>query len=131
MAYNTEKLFTDAINIMTNDEAIIFMEEVIVELGITKETFYNHFPNNSDKLDELKDCLQKNKIKIKRKLRKKWEDSNSAALMICAYKLSSNENERRLLADRTEIDPIKPLSETNAISIEELKKIKKKLEDDE
>ena len=97
-------LFSLAKQIITENEDIVFIEDVAVHCGVAKSTFYSYFPNSSDEMNELKEKLRKNKIMLKLKLRKKWLAADNPTLNVCLYKLLSNEHERELLADRVHQD---------------------------
>lgn len=76
------------------------MDDVISLLTISRPTFYDIF-KDTDGLDDIKACLDQNKISRKVKLRQKWANSDNATLNIALYKLCSAPDERALLADRT------------------------------
>lgn len=103
MAYSEDMLFDKAIELLKSDNEIVFIYDIIVELGISSSTFYDYFPDKSAKSNEIKDLIIKNRGQQKKKLRKKWYDSDNATLNICAYKLLSDDEERKLLADKTEV----------------------------
>ncbi len=60
-----------------------------------KTTFYKQKLNE---VNEIKDALEANKINIKNGLRAKWYNSDNATVQIALYKLTANEEERRLLS---------------------------------
>jgi hypothetical protein len=102
MAYNTAKLFNDAIEIAGMD-GIYFMEDIISLLPCTKPTFYAHFPEDSNELNALKEQLAKNKVSTKVRIRMKLEGGEKAAELIALYKLIATDDERRALS-MTQID---------------------------
>lgn len=77
------------------EEKIVFVNELVAFLPVSRSTFYNH---KLDKLDTLKEELEKNKIKTKHKLRKDWEDAKAPILQIALYKLLATPEERQALA---------------------------------
>ena len=97
MGYDKKKLYQQAIKAITEKD-LVFVEEVVACLPISKETFYKYYKVGSDELDELKGLLEKNKISTKQELRKKWRDSDNATLQLALYKLLSNDNEMLKLA---------------------------------
>jgi len=103
MTYNKKTIFRKAKAIIKKDEEIIFIEDLCLSLGIAKKTFYEYFPIESNEINELKEAILQNKTTKKKKLRTKWADSDNATLNICLYKLLSTEEERRLLADKQEL----------------------------
>lgn len=103
MAYNKKKLYKTAINTLKDDNEIVFIEDLCICMAISKPTFYEHFPVDSNELNEIKELIQKNKTNLKKDLRKKWYKSDNATLNICAYKLLATDEERNLLADKQEV----------------------------
>lgn len=100
MAYKTEDLVQRALEAITKYK-LIFMDEIPVAMGISKQTLYNH---NLDKMDEVKDALVTNRIQIRIGQRKKWYDSENASLQIALRKLIGTEDEvHRLNGSRQEI----------------------------
>lgn len=100
MAIDRNKLFSKAKKIIKQDVDVVFIEDLILALGISKETYYRIFQIGSDESNVLKDLLMDNRVCIKKKLRKKWKDSDNATLNAMLYKLIANDEERNLLADR-------------------------------
>lgn len=96
MAYNTEELYNLAVNYIEKDN-LFFVEDVIALLGVSKQTFYDHFPSKSDELDYFKELLRKNKSATKVAMRKKWGDSENASLQMGLYKLIGSDEERKRL----------------------------------
>ena len=103
MTYDKNELYERSLGIIENNDDIVFMYDVIVELGISTATFYDYFPDKSNDLNKLKEKLIANKSYQKRKLRKKWYDSDNATLNLCAYKLLADDDEHRALSDKQEI----------------------------
>ena len=97
MAYDTDKLFEQAITAITENE-LVFVEEIIHYLPCSRQTFYDHFPKDSDKLDTLKELTEKNKVTLKKELRSKWRFSEAPALQLSLYKLISSSDEIRALS---------------------------------
>jgi len=102
MAYTKqekEKIFQKAIK-AAKDKELIFLQDTFAFLPISSQTFYNW---GFDKVDELKEVIENNKIAIKIKLRRKMYVSNNATLIIALYKLVANDREREILADNKTI----------------------------
>lgn len=97
MAYDKDKLYKKALSLLEK-ESFYFFEDLIVNMEISKETFYRLFPIKSDENDHIKELIGKNKINKKLKLRKNWEDSTNATLQIGLYKLLGTEEERKILS---------------------------------
>lgn len=95
--YNKEDIFEKAKEAV-NKYKLIFIEEIISYLPISKPTFYEYFPLDSNEINELKRLITDNKVNIKADLRKKWYDSDNATLQMALYKLSSSPEEHKLLS---------------------------------
>lgn len=103
MAYDKNEIFERAKKCISEDKEIVFVEDLVIAVGISKTTFYELMPNGSNEMDILKDMLLDNKSILKKKLRNKWYESENATLNVCAYKLLSNDEERKLLADKQDV----------------------------
>lgn len=94
--YNKVKIFKKA-----KEEAekrkLLFIEEIVSYLPISKPTFYDYFKDGSDELNEIKEILENNKVQIKNGLRKKWYDNDNATTQLALYRLTSTPEEHRLL----------------------------------
>lgn len=99
MRYDTAELEELSVKAIKENE-LTFVDDIIPFLPCARSTFYSH---NLDKSDAIKNELFKTKINTKRKLRKKWEESSSAALQIALYKLLATDEERAIL-DKQAID---------------------------
>ena len=97
MAYDKGKLFEQAKKSVL-DYDLVFIEEIINYIPCSKPTFYEHFPIDSNELNELKELIEKNKLKIKYRLRSKWENMEAPALQLSLYKLLANSDEIRALS---------------------------------
>lgn len=97
MAYDTQKLKAEAEE-KIEKYGLLFVEDVVAYMGISKPTFYDHFPKDSNDFNELKKQLKQNRIDRKVQMRKKWFDSTNPTLQMGLYKLLSSEEERKKLA---------------------------------
>jgi hypothetical protein len=97
MAYNTQVLFEKAKEQIVS-KRLIFIEEVATFIGISKPTLYEHFPIDSNELNELKKLIEDNKITLKTSMRKKWYDSDNATLQMGLMKLIATPEEHKRLA---------------------------------
>ena len=97
MAYNTEELYNLSIRHI-EEKSLFFVEDVVAYLGISKATFYDHFPNDSNDLNYLKELLNSNRVSAKVKMRKNWLDSENATLQMGLYKLIATDEERQNLS---------------------------------
>ena len=97
MAYKTNELYEKAIQEIDKNN-LFFSSDVIAYLGISEQTFYNHFPVESKELEDIKERLNKNKMRTKVSIRSKLHQSTSPAGLLALYKLLATEDERRALA---------------------------------
>ena len=82
---------------------LIWIEEVISFLPISKPTFYDYFKIDSDELNTLKSLIEDNRVSLKAALRKKWYDSDAPALQMGLMKLlGTDEEAHRLNGSKTE-----------------------------
>lgn len=101
MEARTKEYYDKAIEV-SEKQNLVFIEDVCANIGISKETYYRHFPLGSDGYDFIKAILEKNKIKLKVSMRKKWFQSDAPALQIGLYKLIGTDEERTRLGDKVE-----------------------------
>lgn len=98
MAYNTQELKARCIKAASDKQKNFhFLEDIYVEVGISVPTFYEHFPKDSKDYKDIVDCLRKNRIRTKQKLRTKWLDSENASLQLALMKLIGNNRDRNRL----------------------------------
>lgn len=97
MAYNKDIIFNQAKELILKHE-LFFIEDVVSYLPISKKTYYEYFPIDSDESNELKRLLDSNKINIKVSMRKKWKDSENATLQMALMKLICTDSERKKLS---------------------------------
>ena len=95
--YNKKKLQKEAEKAITENN-LLFIEDVIAVLGISKPTFYKYFPSESNEINYLKSILTKNKALIKIDLRKKWQVSGNSTMQLALYKLICDPDERKKLS---------------------------------
>ena len=94
MAYDKIKEFERAKAIIKKDNSIVFIDDLVCEMGISTSTFYEFYPATSEEMEILKELLKANKTRTKKKLRKQWENvESSAGLQIALYKLIATESE--------------------------------------
>lgn len=83
---------------------LIFINEVCCYLPCTMSTFYLNKMNEDIDIIE---ALANNRVKIKIKIRKRWEDSENVTAEIMLYKLTADEEElRRLSVTKQEVSGI-------------------------
>lgn len=87
--YTTEELEAKALKVIET-EGVHFITDLTDFMGISRQTFYDH---KLDSLDSIKDALNTQKRRIKRKLRQKWELENNPTLQVALYRLLATPEE--------------------------------------
>lgn len=88
-----------------NDNDLVFIDELLEFLPIGRTTLYNLGVNS---LDTIKEALELNKTKRKRRIRNQWEkETNNTGLQIAYY---------RLLATPDELARLSPANHNSAPS---------------
>lgn len=96
MAYNTQDLLAKALKIIP-EKNLFFFEDVYTFLGISKSTFYEHFPNQSNDYKQIAELLNQNAVTTKHSMRKKWYKSDNATLQVSLMKMIGNDEDRKRL----------------------------------
>lgn len=91
---STDKLLKQCVDAV-KEHGLIFFDELVAYVPCSRATLYNH---GIDKMDELKDVIEANRVAQKAGLRKKWYEGDNATTQIALYKLTSTETERKLLS---------------------------------
>jgi hypothetical protein len=91
-----DKIFEKAKEVIAKHN-LIFIEEIVSFLPISKPTFYEYFPIDSNEINELKSLLEDNAVSTKAKLRTKWYESDNPTLQIALYRLTSRDDEHKKL----------------------------------
>jgi hypothetical protein len=110
MAYDRKKVFEQAKEMIVKHK-LFFIDDIVAFLPCSKQTFYDFYPVNSDKLDELKGLLEQNRTTLKVSMRSKWYTSNAPALQMALMKLIATPEElRKLSMQHTAIEEVeKPI----------------------
>ena len=96
MAFDRDKLYQQAQTAITENN-LFFIEDVVAFIPCSKPTFYEHFPIDSNELNNLKDLLGKNKIRTKAAIRAKLYKSPKASELLALYRLICTPEERKML----------------------------------
>jgi hypothetical protein len=94
MADDKQKLIDTCLKLI-QEHNLFFITDLCAYLPFSHATFYN---KGLDKIDTLKEALDKNKIDTKVRLLKKWEDSTNATLQMALMKLICSDEERKKLS---------------------------------
>lgn len=97
MAYNKDKLYDQAIKAIKKHN-LYFIEDIVAFIPCSKPTFYEHFPVDSNELNNLKELLEDNKVSMKVKLRHRLSQGDKAAEILALYKLIATDSERQALS---------------------------------
>ena len=92
-----ERIYAQAKGVIEADDNILFLDDVIAELPISKPTFYSWWPKGSKEYDELWRLINMNRIKVKRYIRLKLRISGKAAELLSLYRMICTEDERRAI----------------------------------
>jgi hypothetical protein len=93
MAYEVEEIEAEALKAIKEND-ITFFDDICLYVEPSRATLYNL---ELDKLDTIKEALRKNKLKIKAKMRKNWQQHDSPVLQVAAYKLLAEDEELKKL----------------------------------
>jgi hypothetical protein len=97
MAYDKLKIFEQAKEMIVKHK-LFFVDDIVSFLPISKQTFYDFYPVNSDQLDELKALLETNRTTLKVSMRSKWYTSSAPALQMALMKLIATPEELKKLS---------------------------------
>ena len=97
MAYDKKKIFEQAKEVIVKHK-LFFVEDIVAFFPISKPTFYDFFPIESDEINELKELLNQNRTELKVSMRSKWYKSNAPALQMALMKLIATPEELRKLS---------------------------------
>ncbi len=95
MAFNKDQLYKDCLREAEKNK-LFWIEDVCAFVGVSKPTFYDYFPVDSNELNAIKNTLTKNKIQIKAGIRNKLYKGKGSEL-IALYKILATEDELRAL----------------------------------
>lgn len=96
MAYDRNKIFKQAQDVI-REHNLFFIDDIVAWLPISKPTFYEFFPLESNELNELKKLLEDNKVRMKTSIRAKLYKGKGADL-IALYKMICSDEERKAIA---------------------------------
>ncbi len=102
MAYDRIKIYNQALDLIEKKK-LFFIEDVVTLLPISKKSFYEWYPIDSNECNTIKEALDKNKIDVKNGLRNKWYNGNNPLTQMALYKLIGTEEEyHRIASTKTE-----------------------------
>ena len=89
MAYDREEIYQLALRKIVEEECVT-ESELKLCLPICHQTWYDW---GFDKSDEIKRLIREEKVKIKKKMRRNWRNSDNPTLQIAEFKLISDDDE--------------------------------------
>lgn len=95
MAYDKDKILQQLLDNIQADEDITTFEDAAITVAPTRQALYLW---GFDKIDTIKEAIEKNKVKVKKNLRKQWRYTENATLQLALYKLLSTPDELRSLS---------------------------------
>jgi len=98
MAHNKKDIEKKALDAITKYK-LIWVEEVVHYLPVSKRTFYNY---RLHEMQTIKDAIEKNRVDLKVSLRQKWYQSDNATLQMGLMKLIGSEDEAARLSGSTQ-----------------------------
>ena len=126
MAYKKQEIIDLCMEVIESRN-VIFIEELICYLPISKSAFYNW---NLHEMDSIKDAITASKVDKKAQLREMWMMSENATLQVANYKLMATDEEHdRLTMNRSDITTKGDKIEGNAPVMITMAEAKKRLED--
>lgn len=87
--YNREEILQQLITAIEREECTS-LDEASLFVPCTRASLYNW---GFDKMDEVKEAIQTQRIKAKSGMRKNWRKSDNATLQVAAYKLMATDEE--------------------------------------
>lgn len=115
MAYDRKKIFKQAKEMIVKHK-LFFVEDIVAFLPISKKTFYEFFPLESNESNDLKELLEQNRTELKVSMRSKWYKSNAPALQMALMKLIATPEELKKLSMQ-QIDHTTKGESINVISL--------------
>lgn len=92
-----EKLYDKALHALESDDNILFMDDVISEIGVSKAKFYEWWPKGSQEYDCLWEHINNNRVKVKKYIRLKLRTSRKSSELCALYRMICTEDERRAI----------------------------------
>lgn len=99
MAYNAEKIYKEALDIIEKEPNCWFVLDLVGLLGISKDTYYRLFPIGSDQSDTLEVLLRKNRVSVKLKMRSAGILSDNGSVFTKLYSSLMERDERDVVYD--------------------------------
>lgn len=95
--YDPKDIYERSLKVV-KEQKLIYIEDIVAWLGISKETFYRLIPLNSNESNAIRDAIAEQRIQIKVALRRKMYNANDTGQTLALYRLVATDKERRALA---------------------------------
>lgn len=89
MAYDKDQIIEQALEVIDKEECTS-IQEILLYLPISSATFYGW---ELEKLESLKKAIEKQKVRLKKGMRRNWRNSDNPTLQIAEFKLMANSEE--------------------------------------
>lgn len=96
-SFTTEEIREMCLDVIANDDKVVFLVDVYKMAGISNDTFYKYCPKGSPAWQDIVDALDKNKGDMKKEIRDRLLGMNNPTALICLYKLLGTADERAAL----------------------------------
>lgn len=95
--YTTEGILAKAIEELERDDNILFMDDVIASVGVSKPTFYTYIEKGGPEYNEIWERITANRINVKKYIRLKLRVSGKAAELLALYRMIATDEERKAI----------------------------------
>lgn len=95
--YTTEGILAKAIEELERDDNILFMDDVIASVGVSKPTFYTYIEKDGPEYNEIWERITANRINVKKYIRLKLRVSGKAAELLALYRMIATDEERKAI----------------------------------
>lgn len=94
--YDKKEIFEKAKKAIVEQD-LTAIAYVVAFLPCGMSTFYEFFPAGSDEMEILRGLINDNKVNLKVKLLKIWNESDNATLQLARFRLLADDDEHRRL----------------------------------
>lgn len=102
MKYDTKELELKAIELLKDEKLnIFFVNQLCANLGINKQTYYNH---SLDQIDSINELLENNKVRTWTSQLNKWYKSDNATLQIALFKTIATDEMAARVSNQTVVN---------------------------
>lgn len=95
--FTTEEVKRLCLDVIQNDDKVVFLVDVFKKAGMSQDTFYKYCPKDSEAWREVTEALDRNKGDMKKEIRDRLLGMNNPTALICLYKLLGTADERAAL----------------------------------